>query len=84
MRMFRSLRVFSACLHKKVCSEVFKNVHVRTVIGECCVFQDRPVTQSPSPIAGETTAVVLHCIRNIQEWISDFDPNVSQTPSDVS
>lgn len=64
-----SLRAASACLtsmHKKVCFEVFKSVQVHAA-GERCAFQDRQVTQSPSPITGVTTAVVLRHIRNIHE-----------------
>lgn len=79
--MLRSLRAVSGRLtsmHKKVWFEVFKNVQVHAS-GECCVLQDRRVIQSPSPITGEMTAVVLSRMRNIHEQISQFDPNVKNS-----
>lgn len=74
-----SLRQSSVCLtsmHKKVCFEVFF-LKRWVVPGECSVFLDRPVTWSTSRMSGEKTAVVLSHIRNIHEWISHFNPNVT-------
>lgn len=59
----RSLRAFSAYLHKKVILRFLRMyTFTQVVTGECCVFEDRPVAQSPSRLTGETTAVVLGCI----------------------
>lgn len=55
----------SVCLQdciRKCVLRSFKNFMVTAVC-----FQDRPVTRSPSPNPGETTAAVLSRIRNIHE-----------------
>lgn len=57
LRSCESLESVSTRMHKKVCFEVFMKF-VRVVTGDCCVFHDRPVTGSSSPITGETTAAV--------------------------
>lgn len=53
-----SLECVSTRMHKRVCVEVFKKF-MCVVTGERCVFHDRPETQSPSFITGETMAAVL-------------------------
>lgn len=55
LKVREKLECASTRMHKKVCVEVLKEF----IRGESCVFHNSPVTRDLSPIAGETTVVVL-------------------------